>query len=235
MEISLVIPAYNEAAYIGETLRTALACGTGKFREIIVVDNASTDDTAKIATAFGVRVVHAAQKGLTHARQAGYEASTGEWIAFIDADTLITPAWLDVAERALRARPDAVSLSGPRRYFGTAWYRRWILNAMWGAAPVTYRFVGCMILGGNFIVRREAIAQIGGFDTSIEFYGEDTDLARRLATVGKTLFRMDFWVTASARRFEAEGIFMPNIVYALNYAWPILFHRPYHREYTDIR
>lgn len=236
MDITLIIPAYNEASCIGETLRVALECGQGRFKEILVVDNASTDETAKIASSFpGLRVVPATKKGLTHARQAGFEAATSEWIAFIDADTHITPQWLLTAERALANRTDAVSLSGPRRYFGAVWWKRWILNAFWGAAPITYRFVGCMILGGNFIVRRDAIMKIGGFDTTISFYGEDTDLARRLSAIGKTLFRMDFWVRASARRFEAEGIFWPNIVYALNYLWPILFHKPFSHDYVDVR
>lgn len=236
MDITLIIPAYNEAGYIGDTIRAAIESGEGRFKEIMVVDNASTDGTADIARSFpGVHVVSATDKGLTKARQAGYEAATSEWIAFIDADTRIPPHWIDIAERALAKRSDAVSLSGPRRYFGAVWWKRWILNAFWGAAPITYRFVGCMILGGNFIVRRDAITKIGGFDTTISFYGEDTDLARRLSEVGKTLFRMDFWVRASARRFEAEGIIWPNVVYALNYAWPILFHRPFTHEYVDVR
>ena len=92
-----------------------------------------------------------------------------------------------------------------------------------------------MILGGNVIIKRSAISAIHGFDKTIAFYGEDTDLARRLSAVGRTLFRMDFVVYASARRFEAEGIIKPNLVYALNYLWPILFHRPFSREYNDIR
>ena len=106
---------------------------------------------------------------------------------------------------------------------------------MWSVAPLAYRLVGYMILGGNFVAKRSAIEKIGGFDRSIAFYGEDTDLARRLSKVGKTLFRMDFYAYASARRFEEEGLFKPNIVYMLNYLWPVLFHRPYTRQYQDVR
>ncbi len=236
MDITLVIPAYNEEKCIGACLDAAQAAGKGRFKEIVVVDNASTDATAVVASRYGgVRVVQEGHKGLTHARQTGFGSTSGELVAFIDADTRISKRWLDVAERIFSERSDVVSLSGPRRYFGTALWRRWILNAMWGMAPVTYRAVGCMLLGGNFIVRRSAIEKIGGFDRTIEFYGEDTDLARRLSAVGKTLFRMDFVVHASARRFEKEGIFMPNLVYALNYLWPIIFHRPFTREYRDVR
>ncbi len=235
MEISLVIPAYNEEACIGETVDVATKNSRGKFKEIVVVDNASTDKTAEVARAHGARVVYEAQKGLTSARQAGFEATTSELIAYIDADTHITPQWIDIAERAFRERSDIVSLSGPRRYFGTARYRRWILNTMWVVAPLTYPIVGYMILGGNFIAKRSAIEKIGGFDRSIAFYGEDTDLARRLSKVGKSLFRMDFYAYASARRFETEGIWKVNIIYVLNYLWPVLFHRPFTKEYQDVR
>ncbi len=236
MDISLIIPAHNEELYIGPCLDTAIKNSRGKFKEIIVVDNASTDKTADVARArSGVRVVYEAQKGLTSARQAGLEASSGELIAYIDADTHITPQWIDIAERMFRERSDIVSLSGPRRYFGTVWYRRWILNAFWGIAPITYRLVGFMILGGNFIAKRSAIQAIGGFDRSIAFYGEDTDLARRLSKIGKTLFRMDFYTHASARRFEREGIWKPNFVYVLNYIWPVIFHRPFTKTYKDVR
>ena len=235
MDITLIIPAHNEEVGIGECLDAAIEHSKGKFKEIIVVDNASTDRTAEVAQSKGARVVFEPQKGLTSARQAGFEASTSEYIAYLDADTLITPQWLDIAERMFRERPDIVSLSGPRRYFGTVWYRRWTLNAFWGVAPVTYRLVGFMILGGNFIVKRSAIEAIGGFDRSIEFYGEDTDLARRLSKVGKTLFRMDFYAYSSARRFETEGMWRVNMIYMLNYLWPVFFHRPYTKTYQDVR
>ena len=236
MDITLVIPAHNEERYIGACLDAAIKNSRGKFKEIIVVDNVSTDKTAEVARSRpGVRVVYEKQKGLTSARQGGFEAATSEYLAYLDADTHITEKWFDVAENVFAERPEIVSLSGPRRYFGAARYRLWILNAMWATAPLAYPFVGYMILGGNFIAKRSAIAAIGGFDRSIEFYGEDTDLARRLSKIGKVLFRMDFFVRSSARRFENEGILKTNIVYALNFIWPVMFGRPFTKVSQDVR
>lgn len=235
MDISLIIPAYNEESMLGDTLEAAIKHSRGKFKEIIVVDNASTDKTADVARRSGARVVFEAQKGLTSARQAGFEATTSEFLAYIDADTHITPQWMDIVLREFAKHPEIVSLSGPRRYFGSAWWRRWILNAFWGSAPIAYRIAGFMVFGGNFVVRREALEKIGGFDRSIEFYGEDTDLARRLSVVGKTRWRMDFYVYSSTRRFEEEGIFKVNMIYALNFAWPVLFHRPFTKKAQDVR
>lgn len=235
MDITLIICAHNEESVLGETIEVARKNSEGKFKEILVVDNVSTDRTAEVARLHGARVVFEPEKGLPSARQRGFENATSEYLAYIDADTLITPRWMGVVERSFRERPDIVSLSGPRRYFGTAWYRRWLLNAMWYVAPLTYYIVGYMILGGNFVVKRSALETIGGFDRSIQFYGEDTDLARRLSKVGKTLFRMDFYTYASARRFESEGIWQVNVRYVFNYLWPVLFGRPFTKEYRDVR
>ncbi|MBI5469940.1 glycosyltransferase [Candidatus Kaiserbacteria bacterium] len=235
MDITLIIPAYNEEKEIGACIDAVKIAGRGRFREIVVVDNASTDRTADVAREHGARVVLQPIKGLTHARQAGFDATQGEWVSYIDADTHLPSEWFDKAERIIGEHQNVVALSGPRRYFGTAPWRRWILNSMWATAPVSYRTAGYMILGGNFIARRDAIEKIGGFNQDIAFYGEDTDLAKRLSKVGKVLFRMDFFVYASARRFEEEGIFKPNIVYALNFLWPILFGRPYTVAYKDVR
>lgn len=236
MDITLIIPAYNEEAMIAATLEVAVKHSRGKFKEIIVVDNASTDRTAGVARRYsGVRVVREAHKGLTHARQAGFEATTSELLAYIDADTHLTPQWIDIVEQEFAEHPDTVSLSGPRRYFGSSWWRRWILNSFWGSAPIAYRIAGFMVFGGNFVVRRDAIEKIGGFDRSIEFYGEDTDLARRLSAVGKTRWRMDFYVYSSTRRFDEEGIFKVNMIYGLNFAWPVLFHRPFTKKAQDVR
>lgn len=236
MDVTLIIPAYNEEGFIGATLDAAIKHSRGMFKEIIVVDNSSTDKTADVArTRPGVRVIFEKQKGLTSARQAGFEAATSELLAYLDADTHITPEWIEIAMRTFHERPDIVSLSGPRRHWGAAWYRRWILNAAWYVAPIGYWVVGYMILGGNFIAKRSAIKAIGGFDRSIEFYGEDTNLARRLSTMGKTLFRMDFYAYASARRYEKEGIIKVNTVYVLNYLWPVLFGKPFTKTSEDVR
>jgi glycosyltransferase involved in cell wall biosynthesis len=235
MDITLVVCAYNEESDIAETIDIAHKVSRGRFREIIVVDNASTDRTAAIAQEHGARVVHEKTKGLTYARLAGLNATESEYIAYIDADTHLSDTWFDAAERIFAENPHIVALSGPRKYFGISGWRLAALNGFWLIAPLVYRIVGYMILGGNFIAKKSAIEDIGGFDTSIKFYGEDTDIARRLSEVGKVLFRSDFFVYASARRFEKEGVFKANIRYAVNYLWPVLFGKPYTVKYQDVR
>ncbi len=237
MRVSLIIPAYNEEAYIGGCLDSVIAHASGEFFEIIVVDNASTDNTAKIASSYpGVRVVHEPKKGLPLARERGRLESTGEFLAYIDADCRLHPLWLPLAKKIFSERPEAVSISGPAKYWDASPWQRFVLGFFWWvSSPLMYRVVGYMIFGAHFIVKRDALERIGGFDVEINFYGEDTDLARRLGHVGKTIFRMDFYILSSARRFKKEGIIKSNFIYTMNFIWPVIFKRPFTFTHKDIR
>ena len=113
MELSIVIPAYNEEKYIGAAIESVQKYGNGVCKEIIVVDNASTDRTVQIANGYpGVRVVSESKKGTGHARERGFRESTGDVICFIDADTRLRPA---STRRVARALGDSLvgCISGP--------------------------------------------------------------------------------------------------------------------------
>src|SRR5689334_22582165 len=96
LKISLIICAYNEEKYLGDCLDSAIKNSNGNFFEIIVVDNASTDNTKLIAEKRpGVRVVKEERKGLTRARQRGYEEAKGDILAYLDADTKMPKGWVE--------------------------------------------------------------------------------------------------------------------------------------------
>lgn len=237
LKISLIIPAYNEEKYLGGCLDAALKHSGGHFYEIIVVDNNSTDRTREVAGQYpGVKVVFESQKGLTRARQRGLEEATGDLLAYIDADTRIPPGWFQIITDFFATRPAAVCLSGPYRYYDGSRRQNAILHALWRIyGPIAYRLVGYMVLGGNFVAKRRALIDMGGFDRRIEFYGEDTDIARRLHRLGRVVFRLDFFIYSSSRRFMAEGIWKSNFVYTMNFIWEVFFHRPFTKQYKDIR
>lgn len=100
---SIVIPAFNEAAYLPATLEAASAAMAGVPRrgELIVVDNNSTDDTAAIAKRHGAKVVFEPHNQISRARNAGGRAATGDILFFLDADTTLSPEVLTAALDAM--------------------------------------------------------------------------------------------------------------------------------------
>lgn len=238
MTLSIVIPAYNEEKYLADCLKSCVQFAPKNLREVIVVDNASTDGTAELAKQYAplVRVVSQPKKGLTHARQAGFEAAKGDIMISIDADTRIASKdWFDAIQKKL-SEPGVVCVSGPYVLYDAPKWKRPLVAAYWGLSGLfTNLFTGYLVVGGNWAASRAAIQKIGGFDTSIEFYGEDTDIGRRMKKIGKVVYSSKCWIYSSARRVNAEGLIMPSIVYILNYFWIALFHKPFTTKHRDIR
>jgi GT2 family glycosyltransferase len=94
---------------------------------------------------------------------------------------------------------------------------------------------GAILYGGNFAVRRDALAAIGGFDRRIEFHGEDTNLGRRLTPIGRVALCQDCWAWTSARRYRAMGKTAVFNVYVRNFWSEILRHRPADGSHLDVR
>ena len=92
-----------------------------------------------------------------------------------------------------------------------------------------------MAQGGNYIVRRRALEKAGGYDTTIDFYGEDFDIATRLSKVGKVKWTWKFPMYSSARRLAAEGSVMTGIRYGVNNIATSFGLRPMLTTHADIR
>lgn len=98
-----------------------------------------------------------------------------------------------------------------------------------------YWIVGYMTVGGNFAIKKETLEKMNGFDTTIEFYGEDTNIARRAHQFGKVKFKPSFVMYTSGRRLTGQGIFSTATAYMLNYISEAFFHKSVTKEYKDIR
>lgn len=239
MKISLIIPAYNEEKYIKACLESVSRAilPNGQLAEIIVVDNASTDRTAEVAKNFPkVRVVSEKEKGLTKARARGLLESSGDIIAYIDGDTRVGIGWFQKIIDEFESDSELVCLSGPYRYYDLGRFDTLLVKFYWNilALPI-YFLLGYMVVGGNFAAKKSALEAIGGFDKNINFYGEDTNIARRLHRHGKVKFSTSFPMETSARRFRSEGLLRIAFTYALNFAGEVIFHRSLTKVYKDVR
>lgn len=239
MLISFIIPAYNEENYIGNCLESVLRELEKEkiYAEIIVVNNASTDKTKEVALRYpGVRVVDEPQKGIVWARRAGLIAAQGDLIANIDADTRLTPGWIKKVAGEFSKNKNLVALSGPFIFYDLSKKMQAFVKIFYYIAFLIsiirriLRQKSAILQGGNYVVKKSALEKIGGYNTSIEFYGEDADVAIRLEPLGEVKFAFDFPIYSSGRRLAEEGVALAAWRYVLNYFWIVLFGKPFTKK-----
>jgi glycosyltransferase involved in cell wall biosynthesis len=242
LRLSVIVCAYNEERYVASCLHSLLA-QTRPADEIILIDNASQDRTGVIGRAIpGVRVIHEARKGLTVARETARLAATGDVLVYLDADCRAPLQWLELVERRFLSSPHVAAVTGPYRFYDWDWWGRLLLRGYdLIVAPSTHILVqrilriGAILYGGNFAVRRDVLERIGGFDTRIEFHGEDTNLGRRIAAVGYVRLARECYMFTSARRYNAMGKGAVFGLYIRNFWSEILWHRPSDASHLDVR
>jgi glycosyltransferase involved in cell wall biosynthesis len=104
--VSVVIPAFNSAKYIGEAIQSVLEQTLVSF-EVLVVDDGSTDDTAEVVQRYPVQYFRQENAGPSAARNTGMTKAKGEFVAFLDSDDLWLPQKLAVQLEAFKRHPDA--------------------------------------------------------------------------------------------------------------------------------
>lgn len=113
--VSVVIPCYNSARYLAETIESVLAQTYARV-EVIVIDDGSTDATHKIAQSYPVRYVYQTNRGISAARNTGVAHSRGEYIQFLDHDDRLLPNAIEVGVRFLEKQPECAMAVGEHRY-----------------------------------------------------------------------------------------------------------------------
>jgi glycosyltransferase involved in cell wall biosynthesis len=196
--VSFVVPARNEADYIDRTLSSIDGQRTDEAYEVIVADGGSVDGTTGIAREYGAEVVQEGGRSIASGRNAGAGAAEGEWLAFIDADTRIDPAYLEtmlsfVEGEDLVAAASKCRMTGPTR----AKLVEWTINHVFPHldAPV--------LPGFNTFVRRDVFEAIGGFP---DVPNEDTAFSRKLGQAHPTGYHPDVLVESSGRRIADSGL-----------------------------
>lgn len=242
MIISIIVCAHNEEHFLEHCL-ISLTAQARAADEILVVNNASTDRTREVAAAIpGVRVIDEPRKGLVMARERGRQEARGDLLVYLDADCRAPAGWLARIAARFERDPQLLALSGNYRFYDWDWWGRTLLRAYdFTLGPATHVLVkyvlgiGVVFYGGNFAVRRDALDRIQGFDTSIEFHGEDTNLGRRLSRVGNVELRYDCFLYTSARRYNAMGKGAVFRLYVRNFVSELLHHRPKDTAHLDVR
>lgn len=179
--VSVIIPCYNSARYLAETIESVLAQTYPRI-EIIVVDDGSSDTTARIAQSYPVTYFYQMNRGISAARNIGFFRSQGEYVLFLDHDDRLLPKAVESGIRLLEEHPECALAVGEHRYIGADGTELGYSHKH-AAGHDHYQ----KLLESNFIEtpcsvlhRRSALALTGVFDESVQG-AEDYELYLRTA------------------------------------------------------
>lgn len=205
-QVSVIICTHNRAHYLPRCLDSLLRQTLSRDAfEIIVVDNACTDDTPSVCHRYetkGIRRLVEPVAGLSRARNAGWQAASSPLIAYLDDDAIADPRWLESALAAFNAQqPHPDGMTGPVRLIWESAEPTWMNKALriplgaldWG--PIPRRLTpGEWIVGANCFFSRECLARLGGFSEQLGrkgsslLSGEETLLQKQIESQGGYLF-----------------------------------------------
>lgn len=210
--ISFIVPAHDEARLIGGTIDALHAAGRAQRLdyEIVLVDDASTDQTAQIAERHGARVVRVAHRHIAAARNAGARSARGDVLVFVDADTRVDASVVGAALDALRR--GAVGGGATVRLQGQlARHERWAGALFMWLLRVARIAPGCFIF-----CTRTAFDAAGGFDEHY-YAAEDIAISRALARQGRfVILREQVWT--SDRKLRTFPV-AEHLRFILRFAW----------------
>lgn len=237
MKVSIVIPAYNEDKYILKAI-SSVSCQSYDNYEVIIIDNASTDLTkSKVIDLFShqlgftynatqnlysckirnidLKLATENKQGTNAARELGRKISSGDIVAFLDADCIVNYNW--IRNGVYCFKENVVAATGAVNFYDDDNVIRrkvslFIQKNFYKYISYIFQYfkVGGIILGGNVFIRKQYLLPL---NTDLTFYGDDTNMAIQLSKFGKICFDRNLTIKSSARRFKKQGFGKTNMKY----------------------
>src|SRR5580658_4341392 len=191
-KLSIVVIGRNEGARLTKCLDSIRQVQTVLVKEIIYVDSASTDGSPEIASQYGAVVIVVRPERLTAAigRNAGWRRAESDLVLFLDGDTVLHRDFPRAACDALSRDRSVAAVWGHRReiYPEASIFNR-VLDLDWVYRPGFTEFCG-----GDVLMRRAALLEVGGFDEGL-IAGEEPELCRRMRARGSKILHIDHRMT----------------------------------------
>ncbi len=233
--VSVVMPAFNVAPYIGAAIASVLA-QTFQDWELIVVNDGSTDDTVEAAQAWvdsdsRIRIYHRENGGISAARNTALEHATGQFIAILDSDDLWQPAFLEAQLAIFAARPDVDIVTGNGWFLGGRLHGRTVRPSPDVRPQPTLQTILAdeMAIFIMSVFRRRVYETIGGFDATLRS-NEDYDYWLRASVAGFSFWRNDMPLGHYRRRDDSvsalEVRMIAGILRVYGNIRPLLLDRP---------
>ncbi len=226
MDLSVIIPAYNEEKYIGKCIRSVKNQNKKLDYEIIVSDSQSTDDTTNIARKAGVKVVLGPKKGPSFGRNLGAKKAKGKYLLFIDADATLDRNTFSALSDGIRDQKKAVFLAKLKQdkdgKTKNAAFK--IFNIMNGFL-IKHASKFAVFTGSFICIRSDAFRNIGGFNNKFSL-SEDRDLVIKAMKYGDLCILKDVYVRVSTRRAKKYGWAKFLLLHFYSHIFYTVFRRP---------
>jgi GT2 family glycosyltransferase len=213
--VSVIIPCYNSARYLAETIESVLA-QTYPRLEIILIDDGSTDATAKIARDYPVNYVYQTNRGISAARNTGFSHSQGKYVLFLDHDDRLLPMGVAAGVKLLEEHPECAIAVGEHKYIGPDGAEIGYSHKHAAGRDHYHR-----LLAHNFIEtpcsalhRRSSLELAGVFDESVlgaEDYELYLRIARRSALITHDAPVAEYRLHGSNTSGDAERMFLVSL------------------------
>ena len=214
LRLSVVVPVKDDATQLARCL-DALQMQTRPPDDLIVVDNGSSDGSARVAAAHGARVLRCDEPGIPAASALGYDAAGGDIIARLDADGVPAETWAASILEAFATRPDVDAVTGGARFAdGPSWLRAplaWSYLAAYQVAA-TLALGHPALFGSNFAMRaaawRAARSAVHRHDALVH---DDFDLSYHLGREHRIRYRAGLGMTIAVRPFRSARSFAARV------------------------
>jgi len=188
MKLSVIIPCYNAGSYLSQAVSSIRNQQTGfpLTTEIIVIDDGSTDGCVEKLQGSDLKILHQNHQGASAARNYGIKEATGEYLLFLDADDVLVPGAVEsLYQGLLRQEGSAVVLGMAEEFVSEE------LDAKTAAGLAKKEIPFGAFLSGCCFGKKEALLQVGFFDTSLNQAGETVDWLARLRNSGLQTVQLD--------------------------------------------